>query len=130
MDTSSPAKEAEALYDEEDWIVVLGPCLSADPTTAEGLARILFELRQAINRGPDGVLLASNTLQAGLRQLYLYTEAHQAAFALFETYLQGRLKPVDEPVELLRGAIKRAQDNHVRKNPDEDNTPSDEHIGQ
>jgi hypothetical protein len=109
MRTDICGKDEEVLYDEEAWLALLDPLLSGDPDIAESLAHLLFELRQAIHQGPQGLLLASNTLLEGLRQVYRYSDAREAAFELFETYLHGNLKPADEPVELLRAATARGR---------------------
>lgn len=78
-----------------------------DPATVESIARRLFILKQTIESGPDGVEEAGATLFASIEAAYLHTEAHRAALRLYVLSLTGHLKPEDEPVQLINGAIKR-----------------------
>jgi hypothetical protein len=50
---------------------------------------------------------ASRTLQQGVELLYLHTEAHKSALALYVLSLEGNLKPQDEPPHLINAAIER-----------------------
>lgn len=75
----------------------------------EGLARLLFTLKRAIESGPEGVRRASATLAGGVEFIYLHTEAHRAARGLFLLSLEGVLKPQDEPLNLINAAIERGR---------------------
>jgi hypothetical protein len=65
-------------------------------------------LKETIDSGSEGARRASFTLNDGIRIAFSYTEAHQLALRLFFLYLEGRLKVEDEPLQLLSGAIARA----------------------
>lgn len=91
----------ELLIDEETWQAI------NDPKTAEYIARVLFILRERIDNGPDGAREASETILANIEAAYLHTEAHRAALKLYLLSLTGHLKPEDEPLQLINGAIQR-----------------------
>jgi hypothetical protein len=44
-----------------------------------------------------------------IESAYLHTEAHRAALGLFMLSLTGQLKPEDEPLRLIGGAIERGR---------------------
>jgi hypothetical protein len=89
------------LIDDHDWQAI------NDPKTAEFIARRLFTLKAAIDRGPDGAREASEAILADIEAAYLHTDAHRAALRLYLLSLTGRLKPDDEPLRLINGAISR-----------------------
>lgn len=91
----------DLLIDEETWQAI------DDPKTAEYIARRLFQIKEAIDSGPDGASEASEALLVNIKAAYLYTEAHRAAVRLYLLSLTGKLKPEDEPVRLINGAIER-----------------------
>jgi hypothetical protein len=103
-------EEASAglLADDEDWLTFLDPTLSK-AVAAESLTHLLFRIKQAIESGPDGAQLASAALLVGIRALYLHTAAHEAAVELYLLSLTGDLTPQDEPLQLLKAAIKRGK---------------------
>jgi hypothetical protein len=105
--TSAISNEYKLLVDYEDWFAILEPALCKDSVAVECLARLLFMIKKAIDNGPDGVEQARRALQAGIESAYLYTEAHRAARELYVLSLTGHLKPQDEPLQLINGAIKR-----------------------
>jgi hypothetical protein len=78
-----------------------------DPATAESIARELFILKEAIDSGAGGAKEASETILVNIEAAYLHTEARRAALKLYLLYLTGQLKPEDEPVRLISGAIAR-----------------------
>jgi hypothetical protein len=96
------------LVDEESWTCFLEPAFHEHPNAAESLAEVLFAVKEALGRGPKGVMQASDTLMDGLSLIYLYTDHHKAACKLYLLSLTGYLKPSDEPRQLLSGAIERA----------------------
>jgi len=106
--TSAIGNECYLVADHEDWAAILEPALCQDSATVECLARLLFTIKKAIDNGPDGAEQASRALLAGIEAAYLYTDAHRAAFKLYVLSLTGHLKPQDEPLQLINGAIKRA----------------------
>lgn len=93
------------LVDEETWRAALEPVLCGDSAAAEVLARLLFTVKRAIESGPEGAKRASATLSGGIELIYLHTDAHRAARELYVLSLEGILKPQDEPVNLINGAI-------------------------
>ena len=93
--------------ESEDWVRCLEPLLCAGPAEAETFAHLLFALVKSLDDGAEGVRKASAALRSGIEVAYLYTEAHKAALELYVLSLEGHLKPQDEPVRLLRGAVER-----------------------
>jgi hypothetical protein len=91
----------DLLIDEETWQAI------NDPKTAEYIARGLFVIKEAIGSGPEGARGASNTLLRNIEAAYLHTDAHRAAVKLYLLSLTGQLKPEDEPLQLINGAIER-----------------------
>jgi hypothetical protein len=94
------------LADEEAWLVFLEEAFRKNSRGANTLALLLFTLKEAIENAHD-LGRATNTLLDGIRLTYLYTEEHKLAFRLYMIQLTGRLKPQDEPLNLLNGAIER-----------------------
>ena len=101
----------DLLIDERTWQAI------NDPKTAEYITRVLFVIREAIESGPEGVGEASEVILANIKSAYLHTDAHRAAVGLYMLSLTGRLKPKDEPLRLIGGAIEqgRAQVKLARK---------------
>ncbi|HEX8161987.1 MAG TPA: hypothetical protein VF538_08955 [Pyrinomonadaceae bacterium] len=97
------------LADDETWSAILEPALCQDADAVDVLARLLFRIEKAIDTDQEGVKLASETLQNGIEQAYLHTNAHKAALRLYLLALEGNLKPQDEPLHLVNAAIERAR---------------------
>jgi hypothetical protein len=93
----------DLLIDERTWRAI------NDPKTAEYIARRLFVLKEAIESGPEGVREASEVILANIESAYLHTDAHRAALGLYLLSLTGQLKPEDEPLRLINGAIERGR---------------------
>ena len=93
----------DLLIDEQTWQAI------NDPKTAEYIARVLFVIKGAIESGPEGVREASEAILNNIESAYLHTEAHRAALGLYMLSLTGRLKPEDEPLRLIGGAIERGR---------------------
>jgi hypothetical protein len=91
----------DLLIDEQTWQAI------HDPDTADYIARRLFVLKVAIDSGADEAKAASAGLLANIESGYLHTKAHKAAFRLYRLSLTGHLKPEDEPLQLISGAIER-----------------------
>ena len=91
----------DLLIDEGTWQAI------HNPKTAEFIARGLFILKEAIDSDPDGAREASDAILANIESAYLHTDAHRAALRLYLLSLTGHLKPQDEPLQLINGAIKR-----------------------
>lgn len=92
---------SDLLIDEQTWEAI------NDPDTADYIARELFSLKEAIDGGAEGAKEASEAILANIESAYLHTRAHEAALRLYLLYLTGQLKPEDEPMRLIDGAIKR-----------------------
>ena len=93
----------DLLIDEQTWRAI------DDPRTAEYIARGLFIIKEAIESGPEGVKEASEIILANIESAYLHTDAHRAALELYVLSLTGQLKPEDEPLRLINGAIERGR---------------------
>ena len=93
----------DLLIDERTWLAI------NDPKTAEWIARVLFVIKEAIDSGPEGVREAGEAILANIESVYLHTEAHRAAVELYLLSLTGRLKPEDEPLRVINGAIERGR---------------------
>ncbi|HVF43543.1 MAG TPA: hypothetical protein VM936_11055 [Pyrinomonadaceae bacterium] len=93
----------DLLIDERTWQAI------DDPKTAEYFARVLFVIKEAIESGPEGVREAGEVILANIEAAYLHTEAHRAALALYMLSLTGQLKPEDEPLRVINGAIERGR---------------------
>lgn len=78
-----------------------------DPATADSIAHRLFALKEAIDGGARGAKEASDAILADIKEAYLHTDAHGAALRLYLLSLAGQLKPQDEPLQLINGAIER-----------------------
>ena len=105
--TRTLSNEYDLVADHEDWAAILEPTVCKDSAAVECLARLLFTIKKAIDKGPDGVEQASKALSVGIETAYLYTDAHKAALKLYLLSLTGHLKPQDEPLQLINEAIKR-----------------------
>ena len=91
------------LIDEGTWHAI------NDPKTAEWIARVLFVIKEAIESGPEGARKAGEAILANIEAAYLHTEAHRAALGLYMLSLTGQLRPEDEPLRLINGAIERGR---------------------
>ena len=104
---SADCPRVNLLADDLTWKAILEPALCKDSAGVEALARLLFTLKMAIDGGPEGAMRASQTLLDGIELTYLHTDAHRAALKLYVLSLEGNLKPQDEPLQLINGAIER-----------------------
>lgn len=107
--TATIREKADVLADHQTWINILEPELCTDSAAVESLARLLFIINKKINSGDEGVILASQILSKGIEVIYLYTNAHKAALELYVLSLEGKLKPQDEPLNLINAAIERGK---------------------
>jgi hypothetical protein len=99
--------------DDVAWLLFLEPNFQDRPEAAETLARYLFELKEAIESGPEGIRGAVESLGEGIRLAYLYTETHRAALHIFCLHLAGEL--VETPNELLDAKIKDSLEDMRRR---------------
>ena len=127
--TDDREHDAESLLaDAETWLVFLETAFRKDPTGADTLAHLLFIIKEAIESGPDGAERAIRTLLQGIGLVYLYTDEHKFALRLYLLYLTGHLRPQDEPLTLLDGAIERGAADIERANKKRSNAKS-KHAG-
>ena len=115
--TLTTRDSADLLADEQTWLNILEPELCKDSAAVESLARLLFVIRREINRGPEGVMRASEVLSNGIEVMYLYTNAHRAALELYLLSLRGELKPQDEPLNLIGACLEQLSRNRLFQCP-------------
>lgn len=89
------------LIDDRSWQAI------NDPDTVDSITRSLFILKAAIDSSSGGAKEASDIILASVESAYLHTAAHRAALKLYLLSLTGRLKPQDEPLQLINAAIER-----------------------
>jgi hypothetical protein len=90
----------EAIVDEHSWLTLIERACSDRQDFALSLAHRLYDLKEAIESGPEGVRLAARALDEGIRTAYRYTNIHQDSLRHFYLYLAGELIG-DHPRELL-----------------------------
>jgi hypothetical protein len=102
-----PGGDMRLLF-ERDWLesqveLILG----GGPKGADALARLLDAFRDAIDGGLRGVEAAREGILTTIELAYLRTGEHAAALRLYRLSLEGRLKPGDEPAQLIGAAVAR-----------------------
>jgi hypothetical protein len=97
------------LDDRETWLVFLEATVCKNSIMANTLAHLLFTVKEAIESGDD-LEQEINTLRDVIEMTYLHTDEHKLALKLYMLHLTGQLKPQDEPLTLLDGAIERGKD--------------------
>ncbi len=80
-----------------------------DRQISEIVAEERSRLRNFIRRRVPDPARASKTLQNDIELMYVYTDAHRAALKLYLLFLEGDLKPTDEPLRLINAAIERGR---------------------
>lgn len=108
MPNNTKCQNKKLLADDETWAFIFASALGDDPNTAESLEHLLYSIIEAIESGPDGVNLASETLLEGIKHVYSYTDAYKAALKLYLLSLTGHLHPRNEPRQLINAAIERS----------------------
>ncbi|MGH9762528.1 MAG: hypothetical protein ACREDR_44435 [Blastocatellia bacterium] len=76
---------------------------------AENMARVLYEILDAIQNGPEGIAKTINTLKDGIEYAYQFTEAHKLGLKLYLFYLDGKLEISDQPERVLSRAVERGE---------------------
>jgi hypothetical protein len=107
---NSTVKEGndKQLMDRETLEEYLDRMLINTPEAADLLVTLLMRLQTARREGPEGSVRADNTTNDIIEMLYQRTEPYRLAFQHYKLYQFGLLKPEDEPIELLMGAIQRS----------------------
>lgn len=95
------------LLSQEDFEAYYSDILRDDPEASHSLAEMMLRFMDATAEGPPRSNSALNAYQQGIEILYLDTPAHNMSFDLYLAWLRGRLKPQDEPMTLIDGALGR-----------------------
>ncbi|MGH9967998.1 MAG: hypothetical protein ACREBG_09235 [Pyrinomonadaceae bacterium] len=86
---------------QETWESVLEPYAS-DPSRAFILAQTFSILQQTIAKGPEGPQEAIAALELGIKELYQYTDVHEACYVLYERLVKDGLDPSLDPRATVR----------------------------
>lgn len=95
------------LLSHEDFESYFSDILRDDPEASHSLAEMMLRFMDATLEGPQGSIKAIHSYRDGIEILYLDTPAHDLAFDLYVAWLRGQLKPEDEPMTLIKGAMGR-----------------------
>ncbi|MGH9763613.1 MAG: hypothetical protein ACREDR_06285 [Blastocatellia bacterium] len=95
------------LLPHDMWPSYFEEVFEASPDAAENMARVLYEIPDAIQSGSEGVAKTINTLKDGIEYAYRYTEAHKLGLRLYLFYLDGKLEIGDQPERVLSRAVER-----------------------
>lgn len=96
------------LVSKEELESYFNTILGEDPEAPDTLAEFLLRVQSAFSEGPQGAMRAQHSMSDAIELLYLETAAHHTAFELYRLWLEGRLKPDDEPLTLIKAAIDRS----------------------
>ncbi len=107
MDDSARADE-NLLFSREELASDIALILKGDEYSAEALAHLFINFREAIAGGLEGIVRTRETLGAAVELSFTHSRAHAAALRLYLLAQEGRLKAEDEPVSLIRAAIERS----------------------
>ncbi|MGH9763828.1 MAG: hypothetical protein ACREAC_23600 [Blastocatellia bacterium] len=95
------------LMPHETWPSYFEEVFEQSPDAAEDVVRLLYEILDAIQSGPEGVAKTINSLKDGIEYAYQFTEAHKLGLKLYLLYMDGKLEPCDEPEHMLSRAVER-----------------------
>ena len=113
-ETKAEVNDSDILIDDEGLVSILKPLLEQDAIGAESLAHFFGMIDDADNEGPKGRKLASAALHDAMAVCFRYSRIYQTCLDLFFLSFTGDLKPSDEPLTLLRGAIERGREEVVK----------------
>ncbi len=99
--------EGDLLFAREELASDIELILRGDDYSAEALAHLFINLRQAMASGLEGINRTSNTLRAAIDLTYPHSRAHSAGLKLYRLSLGGHLRGEDEPVTLISSAVER-----------------------
>lgn len=80
---------------------------NADEHAPHFLGQLFTSFRQAIDSGLQGINETRKALAEAIDLIYLYSPEHAAAINLYRLHLEGELRPDDEPLAIINGAIHR-----------------------
>jgi hypothetical protein len=95
------------LLDHETWPAYFEEVFEHSSEAARCMTRVLFYIWEAVQSGPEDVAKAINTLKDGIEYAFRYTEDYRRALQLYLLEMEGNLKPMDEPRQLLTHAVER-----------------------
>lgn len=107
MTHGSAREEENLLFSREELASDIASILKGDEYSAEALAHLFINLREAIAGGLEGIVRTRETLGAAVELSFTHSRAHAAALRLYLLSQEGRLKAEDEPVRLIGAAIER-----------------------
>jgi hypothetical protein len=97
----------EDYFDREGLEVTIDVVLNGDEHAPHFLGQLFTSFRQAIDSGLSGIIETRTALAEAIDLIYLHSPEHDAAISLYRLHLEGELKPDDEPLDLINGAINR-----------------------
>ncbi len=101
--------EENLLFTREELAGDIASILRGDAHSAEALAHLFVNLREAVAGGLERINRARETLGAAVELTFTHSRAHAAALGLYVLSVEGRLRVEDEPVRLIGAAIKRGK---------------------
>jgi len=102
-----PCAEENLLFAREELASDIALILKGDEYSAEALAHLFINFREAMAGGLEGIRRTSETLGAAVELTFAHSRAHAAALRLYLLAQEGRLRAEDEPVRLIGAAIER-----------------------
>lgn len=94
-------------FDREGLELTIDLVLNADEQSPHVLGQLFSSFRQAIDSGLRGINETREALAEAIDLIYLHSPEHAAAIDLYRLHVEGELKPVDEPLDLINAAINR-----------------------
>ena len=95
------------LLQHEAWVSRFEEIFENSADAAESMARILYEILDALHSGPEELAKVVNTLKDGIEYAYQYTNVNKMGLKLFLLYLDGKLEISDQPERVLSRALER-----------------------
>jgi hypothetical protein len=84
-----------------DWPV---EAFENQPAMAFVFAQCLSILKDNIQKGPEGALKAIEEIDEVIEHLYPYTEIYKASYQLYILAVEGNLKPMHDPTNIIKQA--------------------------
>lgn len=100
--------EENLLFTRDELASDIASILKGDEYSAEALAHLFINFREAIAGGLEGIRRTSEMLGVAVELTFAHSRAHAAALRLYLLAQEGRLKAEDEPVRLIGAAIERS----------------------